>query len=237
MSKRICPVSGKPIDVTTRTPVVEADGEIYHFCSRGHREMFMSDPEHFLSGQHMLKEEYEPYPEYMDLSEPVIPTKQINENLNIGSVTVPIQTLTHIGAGEPVGQINIEDTDLGLMFMPQVSYKPLAGGLRGFHVHEYGELGPGMKDGKLVIGLAAGSHYDPRGTGTHQGPYGNGHLGDLPPLYFDMDGDADIPVLAPRLTLQDVYGRALIIHSGGDNFTDDPPNGGGENRVLGAIIR
>ena len=31
-------------------------------------------------------------------------------------------------------------------------------------------------------------------------------------------------------------GRALIIHLGGDNYTDNPPNGGGKARVIGGII-
>jgi Cu-Zn family superoxide dismutase len=240
MSKRICPVSGKPVDVTTRTPVVEADGEIYHFCSRGHREMFMADPEHFLEKRHMQSRltENVAFPdrfEYDTYEEPVEPV--INEGLNIGSMTVSMHVLTPLGAGEGVGEVTLEDTDLGLMITPSIFHEALADGMRGFHVHENGDLGSTREGGKVVMGGAAGSHYDPHGTGTHQGPYGNGHLGDLPPLYFDDDGDASIPVLAPRLTLQDVYGRTLIVHSGGDNFTDDPPNGGGESRVLGAIIK
>lgn len=56
-----------------------------------------------------------------------------------------------------------------------------------------------MKDGKAVAALAAGGHFDPQKTGKHLGPYADGHLGDLPPIYVTADGMANYPVLAPRL--------------------------------------
>jgi Cu-Zn family superoxide dismutase len=95
-----------------------------------------------------------------------------------------------------------------------------------------------MKDGKPVAGLAAGGHYDPAGTGKHEGPYGNGHLGDLPPLYVGPDGRATQPVLAPRLKLSDLKGRSLMIHAGGDNYSDKPePLGGGGARVACGVVK
>lgn len=38
---------------------------------------------------------------------------------------------------------------------------------------------PAMRDGKMVAGLTAGGHLDPAHTGKHEGPWGNGHLGEL----------------------------------------------------------
>ena len=43
-----------------------------------------------------------------------------------------------------------------------------------------------------MAALAAGGHYDPAKTDRHEGPYGNGHLGDLPALYVDKEGKAVI---------------------------------------------
>jgi Cu-Zn family superoxide dismutase len=45
----------------------------------------------------------------------------------------------------------------------KVSVTGLPKGQRGFHVHEKGDCGPGMKDGKMTAGIAAGEHYDPEG--------------------------------------------------------------------------
>ena len=58
-------------------------------------------------------------------------------------------------------------------------------------------------------GLAAGGHWDPQHTGHHLGPYGFGHLGDLPALTVTNNGDANLPVLAPRLKVKDLQGHSL----------------------------
>jgi Cu-Zn family superoxide dismutase len=44
-------------------------------------------------------------------------------------------------------------------------------------------------------------------------------------------------VLAPRLKLADVKGRALMVHAGGDNHSDHPAalGGGGARAVCGVI--
>jgi Cu-Zn family superoxide dismutase len=89
----------------------------------------------------------------------------------------------------------------------------------------------------MVAGLAAGGHFDPSNSGMHQGPYGAGHLGDLPALYVDSLGRAVQPVLAPRVKIDDIRGRALMIHAGGDNYADQPKAlGGGGARVACGVI-
>ncbi|ECC8833808.1 superoxide dismutase [Cu-Zn] SodC2, partial [Salmonella enterica subsp. salamae] len=71
------------------------------------------------------------------------------------------------------------------------------------------------------------------------GPYNpEGHLGDLPALYVNHEGNADYPVLAPRLkSISQVKGHAIMIHAGGDNHEDHPnPLGGGGARIACGII-
>jgi len=139
------------------------------------------------------------------------------------------------GTGEEVGTVTLEDSEYGLLITPSLIGLPP--GAHGFHVHENAACGPGEKEGEVVPGLAAGGHYDPTQTGSHEGPYGDGHLGDLPPLYVDMQGDASIPTLAPRLSIADVTDRALMIHVDGDNFSDQPEalGGGGARLACGVI--
>ena len=89
----------------------------------------------------------------------------------------------------------------------------------------------------MTAAAAAGGHYDPEETGHHGTPWGDGHLGDLPALYVDDDGMATLPVLAPRPDMDDLKGRALMIHAGGDNYSDQPkPLGGGGARVACGVI-
>jgi Cu-Zn family superoxide dismutase len=143
---------------------------------------------------------------------------------------ITMHKLTESGVGDEIGNVRAVDTQYGLLLIPNLH--GLAPGLHGFHVHENEACGPGEKDGKMVAGLAAGGHFDPGKTGKHLGPYGNGHLGDLPALFADADGAVTLPVLAPRLKVKDLRGHSLMIHAGGDNYADEPkPLGGGGARA------
>lgn len=142
------------------------------------------------------------------------------------------------GVKEKVGTIAVSDSPYGALLTPDLDGLSGTHGLHGTHVHQNPDCGPAQKDGKTVPGLAAGGHYDPAGAGRHEGPYGKGHLGDLPALYIDEEGEASTPVLAPRLKVSDFAGRSIIIHSGGDNYSDDPkPLGGGGSRMVCGVSR
>ncbi len=134
-----------------------------------------------------------------------------------------------------VGTITAMNTQYGLLLKPNLT--DLKPGISGFHVHQKPNCNAAEKDGKVVLGLAAGGHLDPAKTTVHLGPYGTGHLGDLPPLYVSADGTATLPVLAPRLKVADLAQRSLMIHAGGDNFSDSPaPLGGGGARVACGVV-
>ena len=151
-------------------------------------------------------------------------------------LTVEMQRAEAAGPGAGLGTVRIVESPHGLVFHPAL--KDLAGGLHGFHVHDKPSCAPAEQNGAVVPALGAGGHYDPAGSKKHGEPWGDGDLGDLPPLYVAPDGTASQPVLAPRLkTLADVKNRALMIHVGGDNHADHPaPLGGGGARLACGII-
>lgn len=166
---------------------------------------------------------------------PLNPSQMPANTTAQADVVVPISLTDESGVGEEVGTVTVADTQYGLLLTP--SLMGLPPGIHGFHVHQNPACGPGEKDGKVVPGLAAGGHYDPANTGSHEGPYGEGHLGDLPPLYVGMDGSASTPILAPRLTVADAVGHSMMIHMDGDNFADMPaPLGGGGARLACGVI-
>ncbi|AZC38177.1 superoxide dismutase family protein [Pseudomonas chlororaphis] len=152
------------------------------------------------------------------------------------SLNVSMSLVNADGTLQAIGTIRISETTYGLLFTPDL--KALPAGMHGFHVHENGSCAAGAKDGVKVAALGAGGHFDPQKTGKHLGPYGGGHLGDLPALYVTADGIADYPVLASRLkNLSEIKGRALMIHAGSDNHSDMPkPLGGGGDRVACGVI-
>ena len=129
--------------------------------------------------------------------------------------------------GKPLGEVVFEDSPYGLLITPKLNNLPVSS-LHGFHLHEHPNCGD--------HGMDVGAHFDPAHANSHQGPFGKGHLGDLPVLATDNLGSATIPVLAPRLKTSDLTGLALMIHAGGDNYSDNPPLGGGGARIGCGVI-
>ncbi len=152
-----------------------------------------------------------------------------------GRVVVPMFRIDANGVGEEIGTLMLRDTRAGLTIEPALGSLPP--GEHGFHLHEKGDCSPGLKDGKMMAGMAAGGHYDPHATGKHDGPTGNGHRGDLPVLVVDKQGNATQSMHALHLSVNDVVGRALVIHKGADNFSDQPkPLGGGGERIACGVV-
>lgn len=149
---------------------------------------------------------------------------------------VQMHTVTEQGQVEAIGTVTISESEHGLVFTPQL--EGLDPGVHGFHIHENPSCEPGDNKGKVVAAGAAGGHFDPENTGKHGFPWGDGHLGDLPALYVDSDGNATNPVLAPRLkSISDVSERSIMVHRGGDNHADTPePLGGGGARVACGVV-
>lgn len=141
------------------------------------------------------------------------------------------------GNGAKKGSIKISQTPYGLLFTPDL--KDLPSRLHGFHIHENPDCSPAKQNNKIVPALAAGGHYDPDKTNRHEGPYSNGHLGDLPAIVVNPNGSATYPLLAPRLkSLKQIKNKALMIHIGADNYSDTPDQlGGGGGRMICGVIK
>ncbi len=144
------------------------------------------------------------------------------------SLIIPIYlTESDGGMGKKIGTVKADDTIYGLILTPKLHGLPP--GIHGFHVHAMASC--------HHDGMAAGGHLDPDKTNAHRGPYDNGHLGDLPVLIVSADGKATLPVLAPRLKLDFIKNKALMIHAGGDNYSDVPAKlGGGGERIACGVI-
>lgn len=93
-----------------------------------------------------------------------------------------------------------------------------------FHIHNGTACTGNEKDSFAD----AGTHYNP-GDCAH--PF---HPGDLPPV-FSNDGTAWFAVLTNRFAVQDVIGRAVILHAGPDDFTTQPAGNAGEKIGCGII--
>lgn len=147
--------------------------------------------------------------------------------LACASMVVSMNMVDPNGQGKNIGTITLDENKYGVLITPNLHDLPP--GPHGFHVHEKPDCGNNA--------VAAGGHFDPTKSGKHNGPFvDTGHMGDMPVLVVDKDGNATIPTLAPRMKLSDFEGHSFMIHAGGDNYSDTPTLGGGGARIACGVI-
>lgn len=152
------------------------------------------------------------------------------------TVTVTINQVNSKGVGAAIGTITFTDSNNGLVIKPDL--KGLSAGDHGFHIHQIPDCGAKEQDGKVTPGLAAGGHFDPSRTDKHEGPKGHGHQGDLPALNVSDNGVANTAMTADRLKVADIRDHSVMIHEGGDNYSDQPkPLGGGGARIACGVVK
>jgi Cu-Zn family superoxide dismutase len=160
----------------------------------------------------------------------------LNQASALDSLKVTVNTVTPQGIGASIGTITFSDSEKGLKIAPNLT--GLSAGDHGFHIHENPDCGPKEKDSLMVAAQAAGPHYDPSHSGKHAGPHGGGHMGDLPKLEVAADGSATKEAVLHGVKLSDILNRSVMIHAGGDNYSDTPaPLGGGGARIACGVIR
>ena len=112
----------------------------------------------------------------------------------------------------------------GVLVTAEIRGLPGDNGFFAFHIHS-GSGGTG--EGPFAC---VGGHYDPAGR-----PHPD-HAGDLPPL-FGNRGYAYLSVFTDRFTVDEVIGRAVVIHAKPDDFTTQPSGNSGERIACGEIRR
>lgn len=123
------------------------------------------------------------------------------------------------------GTVSFNQLPGGVLVTARVFHLPESqSGFFAMHIHEGSCLG----DAEGNPFPSAGGHYNPAGL-----PHPR-HAGDLPPL-LDCRGQAFLCVLTDRFRVDDVVGRAVIIHGGADDFTTQPSGNSGTKIACGAI--
>jgi len=128
------------------------------------------------------------------------------------------RAVLHNAAGHRLGTVKfIQQGDLVLV--KAGLDLPALTGFKGFHIHANGVCDRNAIDpttGVTVPFFSAGGHYNPGGT-TH----GN-HGGDMPSLQVNADHTAWSRFKTDHFDVEDIIGRAVIVHAGADNFGNVP---------------
>ncbi|WP_418790489.1 superoxide dismutase family protein [Phosphitispora sp. TUW77] len=109
-------------------------------------------------------------------------------------------------------------------------YRPAEGeknpvGPHGFHIHKIGNCQVGDPNEPFK---AAGEHWNPDNQ-----PHGN-HAGDFPVL-FSNQGRAMMTFFTDRFRVEDIIGKAVIIHQNPDDYRTQPAGDAGKRLACGVI--
>lgn len=127
------------------------------------------------------------------------------------------------------GTVSFYQTRRGVLVAAEVAGLPEAAercgnAVFGFHIHSGGRCSGDSAD-PFADALA---HYNPQ-----ECPH-PAHAGDLPPL-FSNHGDAFQVFLTDRVTVREIIGRTVIVHSQPDDFTSQPAGNAGAKIACGQI--
>ena len=136
----------------------------------------------------------------------------------------PLSILRHqpgaravVRGGTVTGEIRFFQTDRGVLVQAELfglphSAENCRSGVFAFHIH----TGRCPADHPDDPSAHVAGHYDPDDC-----PHPL-HAGDLPPLFASRDGYAFQTVLTDRFSLQEIIGKAVVVHAQRDDFTTQP---------------
>jgi Cu-Zn family superoxide dismutase len=128
-----------------------------------------------------------------------------------------------------IGTVKFYQLPNGVLVAAEVDGLPTSTGycqmpIFAIHIHEGGNC--------------MGDEVDPfRNVGMHYNPYDCPHpyhAGDMPPL-FDANGKAFLVFLTTRFTVDEIIGKAVIIHDSPDDFMSQPAGNAGNKIACGTI--
>lgn len=150
-------------------------------------------------------------------------------------LAVVMEYLRQDGVRDTLGSITAYEDEKGTNFKVVVTrFSP---GFKGFHLLAHGDCEPVARGGRLELGGGAGGPYDPANTRRHEGPFGEGYLGALPKTEANAQGWIFMTLVAPRLQLADLRGRALVLREFDDNYKPSPPLGGSGGIAACGLVR
>lgn len=131
------------------------------------------------------------------------------------------------------GKVIFDTTSGGKVKMGlEITVPSMAGKSVAVHIHEHGDCGN--------AGEAAHAHWNP--TNEQHGKWGNSnyHSGDIGNVKLDRSGKGTMTLTTDRWTLggstdKNIIGKAIIVHSGMDDFKTQPSGNSGSRIGCGVI--
>lgn len=136
--------------------------------------------------------------------------------------------------GVPAGAAKLVATD-GRIDL-QIAASGIEPGEHGFHLHQSGQCdAPDFK--------SAGGHLNPLGKSHGKDSHDGSHLGDLPNLSVNAEGNGTltVPIEGEQAQIVDWLfdedGTAVMIHAGPDDYITDPTGDAGGRVACGVLLK
>lgn len=154
-------------------------------------------------------------------------------NLGLGGPITAEAPLAPTKGNSASGMVKFTEVDGGVVI--DASVTGLSPGKHGFHIHEQGDC-------SAPDATSAGGHFNPTGKPHGDPTKDDHHLGDMPMLVADANGNARFGTTLEGLTISgkgkgNIVGRGVIVHAAPDDFTTQPTGNSGARVACGVIAR
>src|SRR6266404_5313488 len=142
-------------------------------------------------------------------------------------VSVATATLEPKSGSKVTGTARVTPSASGVVVL--VTVQDASPGQHGVHIHEKGDCAD-------PAAMNAGAHFNP----THAAHHGGSstpvrHAGDLGNINVDASGRGLLVVTVSDLSMENVVGRAVIVHEKVDDLQTDPAGNSGARVACGVI--
>jgi len=140
---------------------------------------------------------------------------------SVGAQDVSARAILRDQNGDPVGVVKF--TQLGRAVLVEAAVQGQTPGFHGFHVHANNDPTNGsgcVADATMPSStwfVSADGHYKSADTQVHPS-----HAADMPVLLVGGNGKAVASFKTGRLAVEDIIGKAVIVHALPDNYANIP---------------
>ncbi|RJP81045.1 MAG: superoxide dismutase family protein [Candidatus Zixiibacteriota bacterium] len=146
-----------------------------------------------------------------------------------GDVTMAVAVMHRVEGAIPMGTVTFSERGDSMRVLVHLTGVPP--GDHGFHVHEFGDCSDPLNN-------SMGGHFNPEGV-DHGAPATEPHhTGDMGNLSVGPDSMAHADFFVDKMTFEDdhsILGRAVVLHTGTDDFVSQPSGNSGPPLACGVI--
>jgi Cu-Zn family superoxide dismutase len=141
--------------------------------------------------------------------------------------SVATATLEPRSGSKVTGTARVTPSASGVVVL--VAVQDASPGEHGVHVHEKGDCSD-------PAAMSAGPHFNPNGGAHHGGPNTPvRHGGDLGNINVNSTGGGLLVVTVSDLSVDNVVGRAVVVHEKQDDLQSDPAGNSGARIACGVL--